>query len=46
MAHYNIAVIVGSLRKDSINRKLATALEKLFPSDFSFTRLRIDDLTV
>ncbi len=44
MAPYNIAVVVGSLRKDSFNRKLAQALEKLFPADFSFTQVRIDDL--
>ncbi|SFC66830.1 NAD(P)H-dependent FMN reductase [Polaromonas sp. OV174] len=44
MAQYNIAVVVGSLRKDSFNKKLAKALEKLFPADFSFTHLRIDDL--
>ena len=29
MSTYNIAVIVGSLRKDSFNRKLATALAVL-----------------
>lgn len=44
MAQYNIAVIVGSIRKDSFNKKLAGALEKLFPADFSFTHARIDDL--
>ena len=44
MAQFNIAVVVGSLRKDSFNKKLAAALEKLFPADFSFTRVRIDDL--
>ena len=44
MAQYTIAVVVGSLRKDSFNKKLATALEKLFPADFSFTQVRIDDL--
>ncbi|MDD5323964.1 MAG: NAD(P)H-dependent oxidoreductase [Polaromonas sp.] len=44
MASYNIAVVVGSLRKDSFNKKLAKALEKLFPADFSFTHVRIDDL--
>ncbi|MDW5444306.1 NAD(P)H-dependent oxidoreductase [Polaromonas sp. SM01] len=44
MAQYQIAVVVGSLRKDSFNKKLAKALEKLFPADFSFTHLRIDDL--
>ena len=44
MAQYTIAVIVGSLRKDSFNKKLAKAIEKLFPTDFSFVPVRIDDL--
>ena len=44
MAHHTIAVIVGSLRNESINKKLALALEKLFPADFSFIHVRIDDL--
>src|SRR5438093_8690457 len=44
MAQYTIAVVVGSLRKDSFNKKLAKALETLFPAEFSFTHLRIDDL--
>ena len=44
MAQFNIAVVVGSIRKESFNAKLAKALEKLFPADFSFTHLRIDDL--
>ena len=44
MAHHTIAVVVGSLRKESINKKLALALEKLFPADFSLTHVRIDDL--
>jgi chromate reductase len=44
MSTTNIAVVVGSLRKDSFNKKLAKALEKLFPADFSFTPVRIDDL--
>src|SRR5690606_27555947 len=34
----------GSLRKDSFNRKLAKAVEKLAPDDFEFTHVRIDDL--
>ena len=42
----NIAVIVGSTRKDSINRKLAKALIKLSPKDFEFEFVRIDDLPV
>ena len=44
MSKYQIAVIVGSLRKDSFNRKLASAIVKLAPSEFSFTQVKIDDL--
>jgi chromate reductase len=44
MAQTRIAVVIGSLRKDSINRKLATALAALGPQDFSFEHIRIDDL--
>jgi len=44
MTHYQIAVVVGSLRRDSFNRKLATALAKLGPSEFSFNQLQIGDL--
>lgn len=44
MAQIKIAVLVGSLRKDSLNRKLAGALAKLAPADFTFEQLRIDDL--
>lgn len=44
MDQYRIAVIVGSLRRDSINRKLADAVCRMGPSDFSFDMLRIDDL--
>lgn len=40
----SIAVIVGSLRKDSFNAKLADALAKLAPDGVDFTRVRIDDL--
>ena len=39
-----IAVIVGSLRKDSFNAHLADALVTLAPDDVEFRRLRIDDL--
>lgn len=44
MSQYQIAVVVGSLRKDSLNRKLAQALTKLAPSEFSFKYLEIGDL--
>lgn len=39
-----IAVIVGSLRRESLNRKLAEAIGKLAPADVEFKPLRIDDL--
>src|SRR3982750_3914698 len=39
-----IGVVVGSLRKESINRKLAHALMKLAPPDFTCKELRIGDL--
>ncbi len=44
MSHYQIAVIVGSLRKDSFNRTLATALARLAPSEFTFKQVEIGDL--
>lgn len=44
MSHYQIAVVVGSLRKDSFNKKLADAIVKLAPSEFSFKHLNIGDL--
>ena len=44
MEHYQIAVVVGSLRKDSFNRKLASAIVKLAPPDFSFAQVQISDL--
>ena len=44
MGHYKIAIIVGSLRRDSFNCKFAGALAKLAPSDFSLQQLEIGDL--
>jgi chromate reductase len=44
MSQYQIAVIVGSLRRDSFNRKLASAIIKLAPSEFLFKQLQIGDL--
>jgi chromate reductase, NAD(P)H dehydrogenase (quinone) len=44
MSQYQIALVVGSLRRDSINRKLANALVKLAPPEFSFKQLEIGDL--
>ncbi len=39
-----IGYVIGSLRKDSYNRKLANALVRLGPPDFNFKELRIGDL--
>lgn len=44
MNQYRIAVIVGSLRKDSFNRKLADAIVRLAPPDFSFKQVQIGDI--
>lgn len=44
MTQYQIAVIVGSLRRDSINRQLAHGLIQLAPAEFSFKLLDIGDL--
>ena len=44
MPEYQIAVVVGSLRRDSINRKLAVALARLAPPEFSLKQLEIGDL--
>ena len=44
MSHHKIAVIVGSLRKESFNRKLADALARLAPEGTEFTQLEIGDL--
>jgi chromate reductase len=44
MSQYQVAMIVGSLRKDSFNRKLASALAKLAPQEFSFKQLSIGNL--
>jgi chromate reductase, NAD(P)H dehydrogenase (quinone) len=39
-----IAVVVGSLRKDSINRQLAVALAGLAPEEFAFEHVDIGSL--
>jgi chromate reductase len=44
MSKYTIAVFVGSLRRDSFNRKLAHAIAMLAPADFTFEQSQIDDL--
>ena len=44
MQNYTIAVLVGSLRRESYNRKLAHALTLLAPQEFTFEQSQIDDL--
>lgn len=44
MGKVKVAVFVGSLRKDSFNRRLARAVEKLAPERFEFQHIRIDNL--
>lgn len=44
MSSYTIAVIVGSLRTDSFNRRLAGGLTKLAPPEFAFKQVEIGDL--
>lgn len=44
MSQYRIGVVVGSLRRESFNRKLANGVLRLGPPDFSFQQLEIGDL--
>jgi chromate reductase len=44
MTDFKIAVVVGSLRKDSMNRTLALAIGKLAPTRYSFAFLSLGDL--
>jgi chromate reductase len=44
MSQYPIALLVGSLRRNSFNRQLADALAALAPPELSFQHVRIDDL--
>jgi chromate reductase len=44
MAKFKVAVIVGSNRRESVNRRLAHALTKLGADKFAFSFIQIDDL--
>jgi chromate reductase, NAD(P)H dehydrogenase (quinone) len=44
MSQFRIAVVVGSLRRESHNKALAAALTKLGPPDFTFEPVEIGDL--
>jgi len=41
---YQIALIIGSLRRESFNLRLANGVIRLAPPEFSFQRLEIGDL--
>ena len=43
---YTVAVLVGSLRKESINRKVAKALAALAPANLSLKIVEIGDLAL
>ena len=44
MSQIHVAVVVGSIRKESFNRQFAEAFVKLAPADVKFSFVRIDDL--
>lgn len=44
MGTIKVAVLVGSLRKASINRRLAKAVERMAPKELAFEHVRLDDL--
>jgi chromate reductase len=44
MKHYKVGYLIGSLAKESINRKLAGALIKLAPENLDFTEISFADL--
>ena len=44
MTTHKIAILVGSLRKESFNRKIASALESLSPTSLKFEHVEIGNL--
>jgi chromate reductase len=44
MGQFQIAVMVGSLRSNSINRQLAHGIERLAPAELAFQHLELQDL--
>src|SRR5689334_8888654 len=44
MTHYKVGYLIGSLAKESINRKLAKALIKLAPEGMEFLEIVFKDL--
>lgn len=46
MTTYNVGHLVGSIAKDSINRKLALALARLAPSELKLSEIPFSDLPI
>ena len=46
MSQFHIAVTVGSLRQDSLNKLLAKALARLAPAEPSSKQVQISDLSL
>ena len=46
MQQKNIALVIGSLRRDSINRKIALYIQSIAPSSWQITEVQIGDLPV
>jgi len=44
MSQLNVAVLIGSLRKDSFNRKVAVGLNSVVPEGMTLTTIEIGDL--
>lgn len=44
MNKYRIAIVIGSLRRDSYNRQLANLIKQLAPPELSFEEAQIGDL--
>jgi len=44
MKHYKVSYLIGSLARESINRKLAGALIRLAPENLTFTEISFRDL--
>lgn len=46
MTTYNVGYLVGSMAKDSINRKLARALARLAPPELKLAEIPFNDLSI
>ena len=44
MSQFTVAMLVGSTRKNSLNQRLARAIEKLAPDSLRFTRVAMDEM--